>query len=964
LRFSGSALLIVLLFCVPAFAKFDPEFVWTTLETPHFLIHHHQGAEEIAGRAALVAEDVHGRLVPRIKWEPRQKTHIILVDAMDEANGLSLPIPYNQMVLFLTRPIGEPGFAATAYDDWMRALITHEYTHILQLDMVSEGPEKLQKVLGRIYFPNMFQPLWMIEGLATYEETEQTSGGRGRSPAADMVLRMAALDNALPPLGQMSVFPDTWPSGQVPYLFGESFTRFISEKYGREKLAEISTAYSGRGFPFLVESTGMRVLDERYTGLYDEWAASLRDQYGKQREEIIKRGATQSTPLTRTGYENLSPAFSPDGSLIAFSVLNGDEFPGVYLMSSDGSGGRRLLENVFPVSTSGSGLSWRPDGSAILYTKIEFRSAGTDFYSDLYAYVFKDAQVKQVTYRLRARDPHVSPDGKKVVFVVNRLGATRLAVLHLTDLRALPLREKDITYLTAKGHLLYASPRFSPDGSKIAVSVWQPGGNRDVWILDSQGSKIEEISGDRAIDGAPAWSPDGRYLYFSSDRTGVFNIFAYQLETKRLFQVTNVVGGAFMPAVSPDGKRLAFSSYSSKGFDIHIMDLDESQWGMAEPYTDPYPLVRYEEEPVEATSRPYSPLQTIYPRFWLPWFGYSRESGWLVGALTFGQDAVQRHQYFATALYGPRKGRTWYSLDYFYDRFAPTHHLVVADTDITYTDLLADPSGSRDYVESEKTFGYDLIIAPVRVATQHAITLGYRFRKITALTEIPAGYTGVVPAEGALASGRFSYRFNSSRRYGFSISPEQGRTVEVGYERFDQALGSDFEIKKYTVDWIEYVNFPWKHHVLQARAFAGISAGEVIPQGAFQLGGDNPGDITLSVDDRSVHLRGYPVNALRGRNAALASLEYRFPLMNLERGWDTKPIFSRRFHGALFYEAGNAWDRDFDREDLRRSLGAEARLDLTLAYYLPVTVRFVVAQGLNEDGESLAYIGLWVPLEL
>jgi outer membrane protein assembly factor BamA len=186
----------------------------------------------------------------------------------------------------------------------------------------------------------------------------------------------------------------------------------------------------------------------------------------------------------------------------------------------------------------------------------------------------------------------------------------------------------------------------------------------------------------------------------------------------------------------------------------------------------------------------------------------------------------------------------------------------------------------------------------------------------------------------------------------------------VGYERFDQALGSDFEIKKYTVDWIEYVNFPWKHHVLQVRAFAGISAGEVIPQGAFQLGGDNPGDITLSVDDRSVHLRGYPVNALRGRNAALASLEYRFPLMNLERGWDTKPIFSRRFHGALFYEAGNAWDRDFDREDLRRSLGAEARLDLTLAYYLPVTVRFVVAQGLNEDGESLAYIGLWVPLEL
>ena len=48
-----------------AFAKIDPSFVWTTLETPHFLIHYHQGAE-----------DVHARLVPRIKWEPKEKTRL------------------------------------------------------------------------------------------------------------------------------------------------------------------------------------------------------------------------------------------------------------------------------------------------------------------------------------------------------------------------------------------------------------------------------------------------------------------------------------------------------------------------------------------------------------------------------------------------------------------------------------------------------------------------------------------------------------------------------------------------------------------------------------------------------------------------------------------------------------------------------------------------------------------------
>jgi hypothetical protein len=107
-----------------ALAKFDPSFVWTTLETPHFLIHYHQGGEEIAKRAAVIAEDVHSRLVPRIRWEPKEKTRLVLVDAMDEANGYTSPIPYNQIVLFLTQPSGGPGFGLTAYDDWLRLLNT------------------------------------------------------------------------------------------------------------------------------------------------------------------------------------------------------------------------------------------------------------------------------------------------------------------------------------------------------------------------------------------------------------------------------------------------------------------------------------------------------------------------------------------------------------------------------------------------------------------------------------------------------------------------------------------------------------------------------------------------------------------------------------------------------------------------------------------------------------------------
>jgi hypothetical protein len=963
---SALVLAAILFLCASsALAKFDPSFVWTTLETPHFLIHYHQGAEEIARKAAVIAEDVHSRLVPRIKWEPKEKTRLVLVDAMDEANGYTSPIPYNQVVLFLTQPSGGPGFGLTAYDDWLRLVITHEYTHVLHLDMVTGGPETLQKILGRIYFPNLFQPVWMIEGLATYEETEQTSGGRGRSPGAEMVLRAAALENAFPSLGQASVYPDSWPSGQVPYLFGEAFTRHIADAYGREKLAEISAAYSGRWFPFLVASTGRKALQAEYKDLWREWQMGLDARYARQRDELAAKGLTRSTPLTARGFMITNPAYSPDGTLIAYAAGHGDEYPGIYLARADGSGETKITENVFPGSASGTSLAWDRRGTKLYYTKIEI-IRNTGYFNDIYSYDLAARREVRLTKGLRARDPALSPDGTRLLLVLSRMGMTRLAMVDMTKGSKGPAGEQDIIPLTPWGTEQYETPCFSPDGSRIAVGLWRQGGYRDIRLLDPSGSLLEEITHDRAIDVGPAWSADGNYLYFSSDRSGIFNIYAYERAAKKLFAVTNVLGGAFSPSPSPDGKTLAFASYSSRGYDVHTTAVDPAAWQPAGPYADRYPPANYAEKPVDTSTRPYSPLSTIYPRFWLPWFGYSHESGTMAGAFTLGMDVVQRHQYTATLLYGPKNGRVWYGVDYFYDGLYPTLHLHAADNDKTYGDFLHDDRAVTDYVEREKVYGLALIVPLLKNARQQQLTIGYRSKELSRLTDLPPwpAYSGPLPAEGDLASGRLVYLFNSSRHYAYSISPEQGRTLGLGAERFDRSLGSDFEFTKYTADWHEYVSFPWKHHVLLVRAFAGTSTGQAPPQGAYQLGGDNPGDIMLGLSDETVTLRGYPANVLRGQKAALGSLEYRFPITNLEQGWDTQPFYYRRFHGALFFEAGNAWDGSHHADDLRRSLGAEARLDMTLGYFLPLTIRLVVAKGLDSKGESQAYLGLWVPLEL
>ncbi len=236
-----------------------------------------------------------------------------------------------------------------------------------------------------------------------------------------------------------------------------------------------------------------------------------------------------------------------------------------------------------------------------------------------------------------------------------------------------PVQEKDITWLSEESADQYETPRYSPDGTMIAVDVWQPGGYKDIWILDAGGNKIEELMHDRAIDGGAVWSPDGKFIYFTSDRTGIFNLFAYELASKKIFQVTNVLGGAFTPSLSPDGKTLAFSFYSSTGYDLHLMSTDPWSWTPAGPYTDPYPVVTYNDKPVETKASRYNPLPTLVPRYWLPWYTYSEASRDLYGFLTSGQDAVGHHAYFLEGLYGPQTHRKWYTVQLHVRRPLPDH---------------------------------------------------------------------------------------------------------------------------------------------------------------------------------------------------------------------------------------------------------------------------------------------------
>src|SRR5206468_3055449 len=127
---------------------------------------------------------------------------------------------------------------------------------------------------------------------------------------------------------------------------------------------------------------------------------------------------------------------------------------------------------------------------------------------------------------------------------------------------------------------------------------------------------LRRLTADRALDVDPRYSPDGRYLYFCSDRTGVYNLYAFEVESGRLWQVTNVVGGVFDPAISPDGRQAVYVGFVADGWRLERIDLDPARWRPAREPLLERPDSIAPEGGAGLPSRPYRPWETAWPHRW------------------------------------------------------------------------------------------------------------------------------------------------------------------------------------------------------------------------------------------------------------------------------------------------------------------------------------------------------------
>ncbi|MGH9872111.1 MAG: winged helix-turn-helix domain-containing protein [Pyrinomonadaceae bacterium] len=219
-------------------------------------------------------------------------------------------------------------------------------------------------------------------------------------------------------------------------------------------------------------------------------------------------GGRNTVNLTRDSLaDDLHPAYSPDGNYIAFRSER--KSPGVYVMEA-------TSENVRRVSDFGYYPAWSPDGKELVI------SAGS----------------------------FVDPNNRGLV-------PSQLWVIDVAT-----GAKRSLT----TGDAIQAS--WSPSGNRIAYWGLQGGGQRDIWTMPASGGEAVPVTNDQALDWNPVWSPDGKYLYFASDRGGSMNFWRVPLD-ETSGQLQGAPEAVITPSVysqhlsfSRDGSRLAYAQKS------------------------------------------------------------------------------------------------------------------------------------------------------------------------------------------------------------------------------------------------------------------------------------------------------------------------------------------------------------------------------------------------------------------
>jgi hypothetical protein len=780
-----------------------------------------------------------------------------------------------------------------------------------------------------------------------------------RSAQFEMYMRMAFLEDNLLHFDTLNNRTDYWPHGDIWYLYGSRFIAWLVDRYGEEIITEMTEWYGHRAIPFSVNRMGKRLTGKTFDELYDLWIEDMRRHYTGVATSVEEQGLVQGDRLTFRGELVRGLRFADDRRLVYYAS-DGRSDPQIRFLDLEDEGRvRRIVRSAgesYPVV--------HPDGD-LYFESLDAYKTNIYSYYDLFRFDRKGAWKRErLTHGLRARYPDISPDGRRIAYVRNDSSTQSLWLASLDDIEG----TQELLVPSKRFEQVY-TPRFSPDGTKIAYSAWREGGYRDIHIIDLATRKVVKVTHDRAMDTGPAWSPDGRRLYFSSDRTGIANIFSWKPADGRIEQITNVVAGAYAPAPSPDGTRLAYIGYTSRGYEIYLLDLESRADRPASPYVDDRPTPTDAEALIADSSRRYVGARTLYPRFW----GLDLEEdafGRQLGIFTRSEDAALFHNLYARLGISLTEGYVNADLRYTLFRLPPNLSVSFFRS-VTPRGGFVVNGQRQPYVED--AYGGRVGVGYVIPRSFHAnrISASYGLTWTRSLSSFdgaidPNFPPPIVPATGLNADIGLSWSYSDARQHLYDYTPSEGRTLGASVFFSLPAIGSQF--RSIGASWFirRFVEMPWaQHHVLAFRYGGGAGEDSRGERGIFSLGGFPE----VSLIDQLVNfeqqggvaLRGYPAFSIVGDRFQLLQTEYRFPLTRVLRGPGTVPVFFDRMYGLVFFDYGDAYFGQLDFGDFRKGTGVELLMDFTLGYVEALSLRVGFAYGFDGGGGATWYLSFGAP---
>jgi WD40-like Beta Propeller Repeat len=243
------------------------------------------------------------------------------------------------------------------------------------------------------------------------------------------------------------------------------------------------------------------------------------------------------TNLTHNGDTKFfrDPAWSPDGTRIAFDRgHDGGDFE-IVVMNADGSGQNNLTSNA----VGDFSPAWSPDGTRVAF------STDRDGNSEIYVMNADGSGQTNLTNNAAGDfSPAWSPDGTKVAFERTPAGGGNSEIY---SMNADGSGQTNLTNTSTTGE---HDADWSPDGTKIAFQSF-PSGQAEVYVMNPDGSGQVNLTNHPAHDQEPTWSPDGTKIAFESTRSGDFEIFVMNADGTAATNLTNNPASDFGAAWQP-----------------------------------------------------------------------------------------------------------------------------------------------------------------------------------------------------------------------------------------------------------------------------------------------------------------------------------------------------------------------------------------------------------------------------